>query len=161
MEKEGLMRKHIISHVPEAASEQEWLNLEGVAEVEVTSEDANHPIEEALLPSKTGGWRASQAGEQTIRLLFNEPQRLKRIWLNFVESERERTQQYVLRWSSDGGQSFHEIVRQQWNFSPPHTTNEVEDHQVEILSATVLELRITPDISAPSAFASIAQMRMR
>ena len=42
---------------------------------------------------------------------------LKRIALVFEENDTRRTQEFVLRWSADGGQSFREIVRQQWNFS--------------------------------------------
>ena len=96
--------------------------MEGLAEVEVTSEDDAHPIESALLPGRASGWRAAGPGKQTIRLLFNHPQRLRRIWINFLEPGTERTQEYVLRWSPDSGQSFREIVRQQWNFSPQGTT---------------------------------------
>ena len=59
-----------------------WKDL---AEVEITSEDAAHPIESALLPGSTSGWRAAEPGKQTIRLLFANPQRLRRIWLNFEE----------------------------------------------------------------------------
>lgn len=80
--------------------------------------------------------------------------------MNFVEPQTQRTQEYVLRWSSDNGQSFREIVRQQWNFSPPSTTNEVEDHRVDLSAATMLELNIKPDISGVPAFASLAQMRL-
>jgi len=80
--------------------------------------------------------------------------------MNFVEPQTQRTQEYVLRWSSDNGQSFREIVRQQWNFSPPSTTNEVEDHRVDLSAATMLELHIKPDISGVPAFASLAQMRL-
>ena len=64
------------------------------------------------------------------------------------------------RWSSDGGQSFREIVRQQWHFSPPNTTNEMEDHQVELPSVTMLELNIIPDMSGGNAFASLAQLHL-
>ena len=71
--------------------------------------------------------------------------------MNFVEPETERTQEYVLRWSPDSGQSFREIVRQQWNFSPQGTTNETEDHHVELPAVTMLELRIIPDISGGNA----------
>ena len=39
----------------------------------------------------------------------------------FQEDEQERTQEFVLRWSPDGGQSYREIVRQQYNFSPPQS----------------------------------------
>ena len=155
------MRKRIIGHVQEAASlEQGWLSVEELAEVEITSEDAAHPIESALLPGGTLGWRAAEAGNQTIRLLFNHPQQLRRIWMNFVEPQTERTQEYVLRWSSDGGQSFREIVRQQWHFSPPSTTNEMEDYHVELPPITTLELSIIPDISGGTAFASLAQLRL-
>ncbi|MCX5890285.1 MAG: carbohydrate-binding protein, partial [Deltaproteobacteria bacterium] len=106
------MRKRIISHGPRevAAAEPGWLDLERLAQVEITSEDLDHPIESALIPGTGIGWQAAQPGEQTIRLLFNEPLRLTRIHLVFHEGERERTQEFVLRWSSDGGQSYREIV---------------------------------------------------
>jgi hypothetical protein len=143
-----------------AISEDAWLNLESLAEIEISSEDSAFPIESALLPGGTSGWRAAEPGAQTIRFLFHHPQELRRIWLSFMESATERTQEYVLRWSSDNGHSFRDILRQQWNFSPPNTTNEIEDHRVEILAATTLELHIKPDISGGIAFASLAQMRL-
>jgi hypothetical protein len=143
-----------------SSARQDWLNVETLAEVEITSEDSAHPIEAALVPGGTVGWRAAEPGDQTIRLLFHHPQKLRRIWMSFVEPKTERTQEYVLRWSSDNGQSFKEIVRQQWNFSPPTTTNEIEDHQVELPAATVLELSIKPDISGGAAVASLAEFRL-
>ena len=156
------MRKRIITPVQQetASSNLEWLNMEGLAAVEITSEDAAHPIESALLPGRASGWRASGPGKQTIRLLFDYPQRLQRIWLYFVETRTVRTQEYVLRWSPDGGQSFREIARQQWNFSPQGATSETEDLHVELPAVTVLELSIIPDISGGNAFASLAQLRL-
>jgi hypothetical protein len=156
------MRKRIIAAVQQDTSppDQDWLNLECLAEVEITSEDATHPIESAVLPGEGAGWRAGVPGKQTIRLLFAPPQRLHRIRLNFVEPVTERTQEYVLRWSSDAGQSFREIVRQRWNFSPEGATSETEDHRVELSGVTILELSITPDVSGQSAFASLAQLRI-
>ncbi len=155
------MRKRIHRHAQEGVStESNWLNVEELAEVEITSEDAAHPIESALVPGGASGWRAAEPGEQTIRLLFTHPQQLRRIWIDFVEMDTARTQEYVLRWSSDNGQSFREIVRQQWNFSPPNTTHEIEDHRVELAAASILELCIKPDISSGTAFASLANMRL-
>lgn len=156
------MRKRIITPVQQetASPDQDWLNVEDLAEVEITSEDAAHPIESALLTGRTSGWRAAGPGEQTIRILFTYPQRLRRIWLNFVEPRIERTQEYFLRWSPDGGQSFREIVRQQWNFSPQGATCEMEDHHVELPAVTVLELSIIPDKSGGNAFASLEQLRI-
>jgi hypothetical protein len=156
------MRKRIIAPLQQAsaARDQDWLHLEGLAEVEITSEDAAHPIEAALLPGGTSGWRAAAPGTQTIRLLFARPQPLRRIWLNFKETRIERTQEYVLRWSTDGGQSFREIVRQQWNFSPQGATSQTQDHHVELPAVTVLELTVTPDTGDGPALASLAQLRL-
>ena len=75
-------------------------------------------------------------------------------------SQTHRTQEFVLRWSSDGGRSFREIVRQQWNFSPPQTVREVEAYEVELSGVTVLELNTTPDISGGMARASVKSLRV-
>ncbi len=156
------MRKRVIGHgVSEvAAVEPGWLNLERLAKVEITSEDADYPIESALIPGAGPGWRAAQPGEQTIRLLFDEPLRIHRLRLLFPESELQRTQEFVLRWSPDGGQSYREIVRQQYNFSPPGVAREVENYDVDLDGVTALELRIVPDISGGSARASLTQLRV-
>jgi len=54
------MLKRIIGHAPQdvRASDAHWLNVEPLAQVEVTSEDATHPIEAALLQANASGWRA-------------------------------------------------------------------------------------------------------
>ena len=134
--------------------------MQSLAQVELTSEDAANPIEAALVPSTGLGWRAAQAGEQTIYLLFDELQVVKRIQLLFHEDQHARTQEFVLRWSPDGGQSYREIVRQQYNFSPPAVTREFEDYAVDLAGVTTLELRIVPDVSGGDARASLAQLRI-
>ena len=122
------MRKQVIDRdAPVPTNDtHHWLDLESIARVEVTSEDKKFPIESALLAEEGPGWRASHSGEQSIRLLFDEPQRIKLIELHFTEAERARTQEYLLRWSGDEGLSYQEIVRQQYNFSPPDTVHERE-----------------------------------
>jgi len=156
------MRKRIINQEPQnvAPVDQRWLDLQSLAQVELTSEDAANPIEAALVPSTGLGWRAAQAGEQTICLLFDELQRVRRIQLLFHEDQQARTQEFVLRWSPDGGQSYREIVRQQYNFSPPAVTREFEDYAVDLAGVTTLELRIVPDVSGGDARASLAQLRI-
>lgn len=156
------MRKRIIPSADEGTppSDVDWLVLDDVAEVEVTSEDQGYPVESALLPGGTSGWRASAPGEQTIRLIFSEPQPLRRIRLEFVELAVGRTQEFVLRWSPDAGRTVHDIVRQQWNFSPDGATHQTEDHRVELAGVTMLELSIIPDISGGAARASLAKWRL-
>jgi hypothetical protein len=156
------MRKRITSHETHGASpsDQNWLDLQSVAQVELTSEDATHPIESALIPGAGSGWRAAQSGEQTIRLLFDEPQRIKRIRLAFQEDEEDRTHEFVVRWSADGGRSYQEIVRQQYNFSPPANTRELEEYAVDLDRVTTLELSIVPNISGGNSRASVAQFHV-
>src|SRR5205823_8547068 len=101
-----------------APAGQGWLDLERRAQIEITSEETAHPIEAALKQGTGSGWRAAQPGQQTIRLLFDEPLHIKRIRLVFHEEQRERTQEFALQWSSDGGQSYRPILRQQYTFSP-------------------------------------------
>ena len=136
-----------------------WLDLDHLAVVEVTSEDKDYPVEAALVSGETRGWRAADSGPQTIRLIFDQPQRLTRIALVFEETETQRTQEFVLRWSADSGRSFREIVRQQWNFSPPNASRKVEDYQFDLSGVAVLELIIVPDISRGSARASLKSLR--
>jgi hypothetical protein len=156
------MRKRIINedHPELSTADKNWLKVQDLAQVEVSSENAQHPIESALVPNTGLGWRAAQPGKQTIRLVFAQPQKLRGIRLVFLEDQQARTQQFVLRWSPDRGQTYKEIVRQQYNFSPPTTTQELEDYAVEIHELTTLELIIVPDISERPAHASVAQLRL-
>jgi hypothetical protein len=155
------MRKRIVTPNPTTASAQEdWLDLERIATAEVTSEDKDFPIESALSSEPRQGWRAAQAGVQTIRLVFDSPQELKRISLVFEEKEMTRTQEFVLRASSNPGGPFREIVRQQWTFSAPTSTREVEEYSVQLSEVAVLELTIVPDISGGAARASLKSLRL-
>ena len=156
------MRKRIIPTEQQDAVEPDldWLNIDELAEVEITSEDAEHPVEAALLPGQASGWRAAQPGEQTIRLLFSNPQPLRRIWLHFAEPGDARTQEYVVRWAPKAGAALQEIVRQQWNFSPDGSTSEMEDLHVDLPAVAVLELSIIPNISGGGSIASLEQLRL-
>lgn len=156
------MRKRLITPIQqiESAPERGWLDLDRVASVEVSSEDPAHPIEGALVRQDSRGWRASERGPQTVRLIFDEPQDIERIQLIFEEPETERTQEFVLRWSADNGGVFREIVRQQWNFSPAASTRETENFAVKLSRVIAMELIISPDIHGSPARASLSSLRL-
>src|SRR6266851_3748515 len=125
------MRKRIVGphHAQQGGrSDKGSLDLEQIATVEVTSEDPSFPIECAFGSKDGPGWRASQGGEQQIRIIFDEPVSLHRIHLRFHEAESERTHEFTLRWSPAAGGPATEIVRQQWNFSPAGSTTEIEHY---------------------------------
>ena len=97
------MRKRIVGphHTQQGRqSDKGWLDLEQIATVEVTSEDRNFPIEYAFRSNDGPGWRASDCGEQQIRIIFDKPVSIHRIELRFHEVDCERTQEFILRWSS-------------------------------------------------------------
>jgi hypothetical protein len=85
---------------------------------------------------------------------------VKRISVVFEEAENTRTQEFVLRWSSDLGRSFREIARQQWNSSSPGTVQELEDYLVDLTGLTVMELEIIPDKSGGEARSSLESLRL-
>jgi hypothetical protein len=156
------MGKRAFTPAPQGiqSHDEGWLDLDRAGVVEVTSEDKDYPVESALVSGEMLGWRAAESGTQTIRLIFDEPQRLKRIALVFEEIQTQRTPAFVLQCSGDGGRSFREIVRQQWNFSPPNSIREVDEYRVELSGVSVLALVIVPDISRGSAPASLKSFRL-
>jgi len=136
------------------------MEVDRIASVEISSEDSDYPIESALLMERQKGWRAANPGMQTIRLIFDEPQKLRRILLVFEDTENSRTQEFVLRWSPDIQYSSREIVRQQWNFSPPDSVREIEDYAVELSEVKILELMIVPDKNGGEVRASLTSLRL-
>lgn len=144
---ETASRGHAKSHKPST-----WLNIEDLARVEITSEDALFPIEHALANGvsngASNGWRASAKGPQFIRLNFDNPTPIQRIQLDFVEKTDERCQEFAIYARSEGSDNdneLREIVRQQFTFSPGGSTEESEDYTVALSGVTCLELRIDPD----------------
>src|SRR5437762_13309032 len=97
------MRKRIVPAISvHAALHDQWLDLEGIAEVHVTSEEQSHPIEAALLPGQGKGWRASEPGRQTIQIIFDSPQDLAQIRLVFVDERFARPEECSLRGAATG-----------------------------------------------------------
>ena len=158
------MRKRIIkTQVQPVAQTSRWLNLQQIATAEITSEDDLFPIEHALSNTVSTGWRAANAGPQTIRLVFDEPHELHRIHIHIIDRAAERTQEMTLSVEMAGvGQQ--EVWRQQFNFSPSGTTEELEDISIELRNVTVVELRIDPDRAHDPAhsqnYATLTSLRL-
>ena len=153
------MRKRIVPAISlDAALHDQWLDLEDMAEVHVSSEEQSHPIEAALLPDHGEGWRASEPGRQTIQIIFDSPQDLAQIRLVFVEERFSRTQEFALRWAATRDEARREIVRQQYNFTP--VSSEVEVYTVNLRGVKILELEIVPAIQG-EGHASLAELRLR
>jgi hypothetical protein len=156
------MEKQIVAQETVAlASVGPWLDLEACARVRLTSEHPAHPIESALKDAdgEERGWRAAEPGPQTLWLHFDSPQTIQHVHLCFETMER-RTQEFVLLASSDGGVTYRDIVRQQFNFSPDSASREEENYFPRLSGVTDLKLTIIPDISGREACASLREFRL-
>ncbi len=156
------MRKRIVGSNPTAGNTgpgPRWMDLGQIATVEVTSEDPGFPIE-SVFGADGPGWRASQKGEQQIRLIFDQAVAVHRIQLHFLEPTRDRLQEFTMRWSAADGGPPKEIVRQQWNFSPAGSTSELEDYEVNLDGVSTVELVIRPDLTHNDAPATLAAWRV-
>src|ERR1700761_716870 len=138
------MRKSIVSPSAVAATpiSDLWRDLERIARVEISSEDAAFPIEQALGKKDTTGWRAATTGPQLIRMHFDEPFNIKRLRLHFVDKTAERSQEFAV--FAGAGSELKEIVRQQWSFSPQGSTEEIEDYPGKLSGITMQETRTDP-----------------
>ena len=154
------MRKSIVSlskGSSSASSDQkldQGLDIAQIASVEISSEDAEHPFENALQGGKGGGWKAADPGPQVIRLNFDHPQTIRRIRLEFREQTRERSQEFALFASSAAFQK-REVVRQQWTFSSGNSATEIEDYSVDLAGVLSLELEIDPGRHDKQAIATL------
>jgi hypothetical protein len=153
------MRKNVGDSVNTNAPElsESWLDLETIAQAEVTSEAPDHPIEFAFQPTAESQWRAARKGQQTVRLYFDQAITIKRILLQFVELQQERTHEFTLSWAPNPHGPYHLIVRQQWTFNPQNATEELEDYRVDLRDVRALELVIRPDLGRGQAWASITR----
>jgi hypothetical protein len=158
-----VMRKRVLGPTPlpgDTPDGREWLNLQDLAEVEVTSEADGYPVESAFNFGAASGWRAASPGKQRIRLAFDQPRSIHRMRLQFHEPKVARTQEFTVRWSARPGEPLKEVVRQQWNFSPDGSTMESEDYVVDLKAVSILELTIDPDCGAGDALATLADWRL-
>jgi hypothetical protein len=152
-----MMRKSFISSAAEttAAAHDDWMDLDNIVRVEISSEDVDYPIEDAL-------GKARETGPQVIRLHFDTAQEIRRIQLHFVEQAAERSQEFAVYAAS--GAELREVVRQQWSFSPGGSTEEIEDYTVDLHGVTLLELRVDPDRShdpkASRSYASLQSLKL-
>lgn len=157
------MRKQIVGNPPTPAPGGE-LDVATLAIATITSEDPAHPLECAFDGQRGPGssyWQAATPGLQKITLAFDAPQTLQQVVLEIEEPQAVRSQELVLSYSQDGGQTYREIQRQGYNFSPPGTTWEREDWQVRCDRLTHLRLEINPDTEGRPAIARLTTLVLR
>jgi len=140
------------------------LDIPALATVLVTSETADAPIDNVFDLSRGPGgsrWLAAVPGEQRLILAFDTAQPLQQITLEVEEHEVSRTQELQLSVSVDGGQTYQELLRQEYTFSPPGTTFEREAWTVNVTGVTHLQLWIKPDKGDKPCRATLTSLVVR
>lgn len=140
-------------------SGDQCFGIETIAGIGVTSEAEGAPVESIFNSGNDTEWRAGTPGLQVIRITFGEPKTIRRIQLEFRESQFERTQEFTLHATSAGGERA-EVIRQQWTFSPQGSTQEVEDYRLNLNNISIVELTINPDLNHGGAHASLVHLRI-
>jgi hypothetical protein len=159
------LRKHLLTQQPTAVAPQSGAKeIAAIAAVWVTSEAAEAPIDHVF--DQHGGpggsrWVAAGPGEQRLILAFDTPQTLRTISLEVEEPEVSRTQVMHVSVSCDGGQTYQELRRQEYTFSPPGTTFEREAWEVRVEGVTHLQLVITPDKGGAPCRATLTSLALQ
>ena len=160
-----MLRKQIIKATPaNPVPPPGEIDIAAVATVLVTSESPEHPIDHAFDGSRGPGgtrWVAGEPGEQSVILAFDDPQTINQILLEVEEPEVSRTQELHLSLSCDGGRTYRELLRQEYNFSPPGTTFEREDWAISAQGVTHLRLGIKPDKGDKPCLATLTSLVLR
>ncbi len=160
-----MLRKQIIKphpSTPNATTDE--IDIATVATVQVTSEAPDHPIDHVFDDHRGPGgtrWIAGEPGEQTVILAFDTPQMINQILLGVEELEVPRTQELQLSLSCDGGKTYRELLRQEFNFSPDGTTFEREKWTVSAQEVTHLRLVIKPDKGDKPCRATLTSLVLR
>ena len=160
-----MLRKQIIKGLPaDPVPVPGEIDIAAVATVLVTSESPDHPVDLAFDDRRGPGgsrWIAGETGEQELILAFDAPQTIRQVGLEIEEPEIARTQELHLSTSCDGGQTYRELLRQEYNFSPPGTTFEREQWAVTAQGVTHLRLVIKPDKGGNPRRATVTSLVLR
>jgi hypothetical protein len=160
-----MLRKQIFTDTARPdTSRPDIKDIPALATVLMTSETPDHPVDNVF--DRRGGpggtrWVAGTDGEQTLVVAFDQPQAIHRIGVEIEELASSRTQVLSLALSQDGGRTYREHVRQEFNFSPPGTTFEREDWAVPAEHVTHVRLVILPDKGHAPARATLTSLTIR
>ena len=146
-----------------ATSAADETDITGCAAIAYTSEDPAHPVEHMLDGCcGPGAPRWSSARPDTtehIVIEFDRPQTISGLVYEVEETTRERTQEVRVEASEDGGQSYRQILVQEYNFSPGGATYQREEQRFNLRQVTHLHLTIVPNKSG-SGTATLTALRL-
>jgi hypothetical protein len=156
-----MLRKTVLKATPSKPQRGTGeIEIADVASVVVTSEDPDHPVENAFDHSRGLGaseWVAEETGEQSIVLAFDSPHAIRRIAIEVEENEVARSQKVQVLISRDQEFTYDPLLHQGFNFSPG-TNFEREQWELDLKGITHLQLRIMPDTAGKACRARLTSL---
>jgi hypothetical protein len=139
------------------------IDIAGHATIAYSSEDPAHPVEHMLDgrsgPGATRWMSARPDTTEHIVIEFDRPRSISRI-LYEVETMQQRTQEVRVEVSEDGGQSYRQILVQEYNFSPRGgATYQRGEQRFNLPQVTHLRLTIVPNKSG-SGTVTLTRLRL-
>lgn len=135
------------------AMDADWLDLDAVADVTVTARGERVSRGRSM-------WSAECPGEQLIEVRFHHPMAVRHLKVMTTEAEQARTQEMTVWVSLHRGERHREVLRQQFNFSPPGATEQVEEYALRFEQVSAIQLRIVPSIDGRPATARVKELRV-
>src|SRR6266404_3564998 len=149
--------------MPAAPSAADEIDIAGCAAIAYTSEDPAHPVEHMLDgccgPGAPRWMSARPDTTEHIVIEIDRPQTISGLVYEVEETTRERTQEVRVEASEDGGQSYRQILVQEYNFSPGGATYQREEQRFNLRQVTHLRLTIVPNKSG-SGTATLTALRL-
>lgn len=158
-----MLRKHLLQPADLHVS-RHHISIPDTATVLVTSERPDHPIDyicDGQFGPGSTRWIAEQPGDQTVVLAFDRARDIQTLSLEIEEKEVSRTQELTLSTSRDGGQTYREVLRQEFNFSPSGTTFEHEEWRLAAEGITNVRVWIRPDKGGKPYCASMTSLALQ
>ena len=157
------VRKRKLDQSGNAVDDSAPIDLTRLATIAYSSEDPAHPVEH-LLDERSGPhgsrWAAAQPDTvEQIVVEFDRPQSVTRLVYEVEETEHERTQEVHVEASTDGGQSYRQVLVQEYTFSPRGATFQREDLRLELHDLSHLRVTIVPNKHG-SGVATLTSLRL-
>jgi hypothetical protein len=159
-----MLRKQILNDRPAVGAPRlDVKDIPALATVLVTSEETQHPVDHLFDASGGPGgtrWIAGADGDQTLVLAFDTPQTIRAIGIEAEEPSATRTNVLTISLSEDGGRTYRERIRQEFNFSPG-TTFEREEWSMPADRVSHIRIVIQPDKGHAPHRATLTSLTVR
>ena len=139
------------------------VDIANCATIAYSSENPAHPVEymfDRHRGTEATRWISARLDvTEQIVLEFDKPQNISKLVYEVEERMRERTQEVRAEVSEDEGRTYHQVLVQEFNFSPAGATYQREEQRLNLHQVSHLRLTIVPNKSGHGT-ATLTSLRL-